>query len=247
MFSLEVIGEGATTKIYRDGNTAVKLYVNTPSDEADNEAARQHFAYNAGLPVPKVYGVRKLNNTEVALDMEYINGKPILQPGMDKNARNEAINILAQLQCKMHKINATGLPTLYDRLRWKINTQERLNSTYKNKLLALLERINGNCNNLCHGDFHPLNVLFDGAKHWIIDWVDSTAGNPLADACRTYLILKQHMNRSAGIYLRAFCKEANVKKYDVLAWLPVIAAARLKENMDDKSRAWLFDVLQDAL
>ena len=23
--------------------------------------------------------------------------------------------------------------------------------------------------NLCHGDFHPLNILYDGSKHWIID------------------------------------------------------------------------------
>jgi hypothetical protein len=34
MLDLEVIGQGATTKIYRDGNTAIKLYVNAPSDEA---------------------------------------------------------------------------------------------------------------------------------------------------------------------------------------------------------------------
>ena len=60
MCDLEIIGQGATTKIYRDGNKAIKLYVDAPHDEADNEADRQQFAYSAGLPVPAVYGVRRL-------------------------------------------------------------------------------------------------------------------------------------------------------------------------------------------
>ena len=84
MINLEVVGQGATTKIYRDGGTAIKLYVNAPSDEADNEAANQRFAYNAGLPVPIVYGVRKLDDNAVALDMEYIDCQTLMQPGMDK-------------------------------------------------------------------------------------------------------------------------------------------------------------------
>ncbi len=44
MLNLEVVGQGATTKIYRDGGTAIKLYVNAPSEEANNEAERQRFA-----------------------------------------------------------------------------------------------------------------------------------------------------------------------------------------------------------
>lgn len=32
MLNLEVVGQGATTKIYRDGKTAVKLYENAPPD-----------------------------------------------------------------------------------------------------------------------------------------------------------------------------------------------------------------------
>ena len=46
-----------------------------------------------------------------------------------------------------------------------------------------------------------------------------------ADTCRTYLIFKQHLNRLAGIYLRVFYKEAEAKQENVLAWLPIAAAA----------------------
>jgi len=259
MLDLEMVGQGATTKIYRDGNTAIKLYVNAqdawssssqserpdPHDEADNEAERQRFAYNSGLPVPAVYGVRKLSDNAVALDMEYINGQPLIQQGMDRDERRNAIHILVNLQCKVHKIHATGLPNQAERLAWKIKNTKHLDSPLKEKLLSLLTNLDDGSECLCHGDFHPLNILYDRTKYWIIDWVDTTAGSPLADACRTYLIFKQYMNRSAGIYLKAFCMESKSKSDDVLAWLPVVAAARLNENMDEKSRAWLINLVKE--
>jgi len=245
MLDLEIIGRGATTTIYRDGNKAVKLYVNAPPNEVENEANLQMFAFNAGLPVPAVIGVRHLDEKSIALDMDFINGKPMFQPNMDKDERNNAINTLVKLQCMIHKVRAIGQPKQIDKILRKIKQTPHISESRKSELLLSLEQLDNDSDNLCHGDIHPLNILYDGSKHWIIDWVDSTAGNPLADACRTYLIFKQFMTRQAGTYLRAFCKEVNVKSEDVLVWLPIIAAARLSENMDDKSRAWLMD-LQNA-
>lgn len=199
MLNLEIVGQGATTKIYRDGGTAIKLYVNVPSDKADNEVELQRFAYNAGLPVPAVYGVRKLDGNIRALDMEFINGQPIAHPGMDKDERKNAIQAFVKIQCEVHKVHTSELPKQTDRLASKIkNTQ--LEEPIKNDLLSLLARLDNDSDNLCHGDFHPL----DGTKHWIIDWVDATTGNPLADACRTYLKFKQHISRSAGYYLYGY-------------------------------------------
>jgi len=244
MLNLEIIGQGATTTVYRDGNKAVKLYINAPLNEVENEANRQQFAVDAGLPVPAVIGIRRLNDDAVALDMEYINGKPLMQIKMDKDERNNAISTLVKLQCKVHKVAADGEPKLVDKLTHRIKHATHLSEAEKNRLLTLSKRLNTGSGNLCHGDFHPLNILYDGNKHWIIDWVDSTAGNPLADACRTYLIFKQFITRQAGVYLKLFCKEAKVKPEDVLVWLPVVVAAKLDEKMDDKSRAWLLDIIR---
>ena len=245
MLNLEIVGEGATTKIYRDGDKAIKLYVNASPNEAENEAKLQTFAVDAGLPVPAVFGVRKIDDSMTALDMEYISGKPIIHEKMEKDERRNAIGILVELQCAVHAINTDGLPKLMDRLAWKITHSDFIAQPTKDNLLSLLNRLDDGSNKLCHGDFHPLNILYDGNKYWIIDWVDTTAGNPLADACRTYLIFKQFMMRSAGIYLSLFCKEAGVKQEEVLSWMPVVAAARLSENMDDKMRIQLLKTLDD--
>jgi len=246
MFDLEVVGQGRTTKIYRDGDTAIKLYENASPDAAYNEAEKQRFAHGAGLPAPAVFGVRELGGGLVALDMAYIDGKPLIKPRMDKNERTDAINVLVQLQCAVHNVKADGLPKLTDRMKRFIGGTPWLDGAHKDILLNMLARLDDGRDSLCHGDIHPLNILNDGVKYWIIDWVDATAGCPLADACRTYLIFKYYISRSAGIYLRAFCKRANVRHEGVLAWLPVVAAARLHENMDDRERIWLKNIAVSA-
>jgi len=243
MDNLEIVGRGATAAIYRDGGTAIKLYVNAPPREAENEALRQNFAYDAGLPVPAVFGVRKIDEHTEALEMAYIDGQPLIRPKMDKDARRNALNTLVTLQCSVHQVNAEELPKLTDALAWKIERTPHLDRENKNKLLVQLNRLDDGSKSLCHGDFHAYNILFDGSKHWIIDWVNAAAGNPLADACRTYLLFTQYMFRSAGIYLKTFCAQSGARPEDILDWLPVTAAARLAENPDDKAKAQLLKLL----
>lgn len=38
---------------------------------------------------------------------------------------------------------------------------------------------------VCHGDFHPLNILVDGSEARVIDWTDAGVGDRHADAART--------------------------------------------------------------
>jgi len=245
MLDLEIVGEGATTKIYRDGDKAIKLYVNTPPNEAENEARLQSYAVKMGLPVPIVYGVRKIDDSLTALDMEYISGKPLMHEKMNSSERHIAIQTMVKLQCSVYSVNAVGLPKQSDKIKWKIKQNNYIDKAVKENLLSLLNDLDTCSSNLCHGDFHPLNTMFDGKRYWIIDWVDASAGNPLADVCRTYLIFKQFSLRLSGIYLCYFCKESGTTQNDILSWLPVIAAARMSENMDNKARMSLMKIIDE--
>ncbi|MFD1910018.1 phosphotransferase family protein [Paenibacillus rhizoplanae] len=40
---------------------------------------------------------------------------------------------------------------------------------------------------LCHGDFHPDNILMDD-KLWVIDWMTGVRGNPAADVARSVIM-----------------------------------------------------------
>ncbi|MFV0399943.1 MAG: phosphotransferase [Oscillospiraceae bacterium] len=239
---LEVIGAGRTTKVYRDGNTAIKLYLGAPPDEAHNEANRQTFAVEAGLPVPKVFGVRERDGG-VALEMEYVRGQDVIRSKMDKEERKKALENFAALQNDVHKVDAKGQPVLSERLAWKIEHAPHLEANTIDILINRLADLDSGQTCLCHGDFHPLNVLDDGKKLWIINWVDATCGDPLADASRTYLLFKQHISRLAGMYLKLYCKIASADPDAVSAWLPVVAAARLCENLTGKETAFLIDII----
>jgi aminoglycoside phosphotransferase (APT) family kinase protein len=41
---------------------------------------------------------------------------------------------------------------------------------------------------VCHGDFHPLNVMVDGDRASVIDWTDAGLGPREADVSRTLLL-----------------------------------------------------------
>ena len=244
-FDLEIVGQGATTKVYRDGYIALKVYIDAYHFDVEREYSRQLFAYEAGLPVPEVYCVRRLDDMTTVLEMEYIKGQHLMYPGMGNEEISSAILTLVKLQNEVHKIKAKGEPKQRERFRAKIKNSPYLTKPLKEKINLLLIEVHNKRDSLCHGDFHPLNVIYDGNKHWIIDWVDATSGNPLADACRSYIIFKQFINQAAEAYLSTFCNEANVEKDDVLKWLPIVAVVRLEENIDEETRDWLMNIINE--
>lgn len=65
----------------------------------------------------------------------------------------------------------------------------------------------------------------------MFDWGCARAGNPAGDVCRTYLLYLLHDRDLAARYLAEYCRAAGRPREEVLAWLPVVAGARLNENV----------------
>jgi Ser/Thr protein kinase RdoA (MazF antagonist) len=83
---------------------------------------------------------------------------------------------------------------------------------------------------LCHGDFHPFNVLGLDEHARIIDWLDATRGEPAADVCRSYVLISAYDPGVAAAYVDAY----GIERAQIDAWLPLVAAARLSENVPDE-------------
>ena len=49
---------------------------------------------------------------------------------------------------------------------------------------------------LCHGDFHPRNVLGEASHPIVIDWPNVCCGDPAADVCRSYPATETSCRRS---------------------------------------------------
>jgi hypothetical protein len=75
-----------------------------------------------------------------------------------------------------------------------------------------------------------MNILGDIAQSVVIDWPDARRGDPAADVCRSYLLLRLHAEDWANPYIDAYCRIGGLAREAIIAWLPYIAAARLAEN-----------------
>ena len=116
------------------------------------------------------------------------------------------------------------------RLSANIGRSAMLGPILQRRLLdALSELPDGDM--LCHGDFHPWNILGPADDAIVVDWLDACQGNPAADVCRTYVLMRHSVPDLAAAYVETYGWMANEETDDTFAWLPVVAAARLAEGV----------------
>lgn len=227
----EPIGVGATARVYRRGDRAVKVYTGGPEGEAHREAERQAFAHGVGLPTPRVYGVYPVEGG-VALETEYVDGEELSALILSgRLPPSEALDKMAALQCEVFRADGAGQQGQLDWFAWTMHRGPYLSAREADAAEATMRGLDRGAARLCHGDFHPKNILVDrGGGWWIIDWVNMACGEPLADAARSLLVFLQHFPEAAGLYLDAVCGHMRASRGEVEAWLPVAAAVRLGDG-----------------
>jgi aminoglycoside phosphotransferase (APT) family kinase protein len=82
-------------------------------------------------------------------------------------------HMLAELQAEMHQRQVAGLPSQKERLVGKITDAAVLPEAVRQAALAKLDSLPED-DKLCHGDFHPGNILLTVHGPVIIDWIDAT-------------------------------------------------------------------------
>jgi aminoglycoside phosphotransferase (APT) family kinase protein len=117
---------------------------------------------------------------------------------------------------------------------------------------------------LCHGDFHPDNIILQRGKPYVLDWMTATRGNPLADAARTSVLLKWARpgpgtpalfkillsgirNRFFEHYIRHYVELTGVRREDIERWELPVMAARLMEWIPKEEKEVLISGVQQKL
>lgn len=241
------IATGNTAKIYLHESNIVKVFNDyLPPTESEYEANKQRFAYSCGLPVPKVLEVTKIDGKQ-AIIMEYVEGKTIGDLLLGNRERMEYyIGISIDIQREIHQIPTNSLETISDKLCRQLEATPHLDKSQKAMLMKKLNSMIYE-SRLCHGDFHLFNLVMSDDKVTIIDWVDATAGDIRADVCRTYLLYLQVSVELAELYLRLYCEKSGLLKVDILQWLPILAGARLDNNVSTESAERLLDIVNEYL
>ena len=96
----------------------------------------------------------------------------------------------AAIHARMHAITVPEtVPVLKSILIRNMNLHDLLPPETKERIIEYLGVLpDGNA--LCHGDYHPDNLLLQGRTPFVLDWMTATRGNPLADVARTVILLK---------------------------------------------------------
>lgn len=239
------IAEGNTARIYLSHNRIIKVFKNhLPDTEAAYEAEKQKQAYSAGLNVPEVYEVTKIDGKQ-AIIMAYIKGKTLgelLLEDMDKAEYYMALSV--EIQQHIHSITSKNLEKMPDKLKRQIESAHTLNDSQRAALIQKLDAMRFE-ERLCHGDFHLFNLIASDDSITIIDWVDSSAGDIRADVYRTYLLYQGFSTDLAKLYLKLYCRTSGLSEAEVVQWAPLIAGARLAEGVKSEEDERLVAIVND--
>lgn len=245
------IAVGATAEIYAwENGQILKLFREWfPAQAVQTEARTARLIHASGVPAPAVGEIVEIDG-RIGLLYERIEGRSMLagltaQPWRLVHFARQ----LAGLQADLHALDAPAdMPTQRERLSGKIQQAEALSPTLRSRALALFDSLPTG-SQLCHGDFHPDNVLLTVNGPVIIDWIDATAGHPLADVARSSLLMNFAQPPAGGTIdwkvrlLRRWFHRTYLAHYrrlrphaqdDLTRWQPVVAAARLSENLPER-------------
>jgi uncharacterized protein (TIGR02172 family) len=241
------IAQGRTAEIFVwDDQHVLKLYRDwCPTDWVEYEARIARAVYEAGVPSPAAGEIVEVDRRR-GLIYERLDGISMLQ---DLNARPWLLlkhaRSLAELHIEIHQKSINGLPAYKDRLRYDVRNTQHLSEDLRNKALARLEVLPSG-KNVCHGDFHPGNIILTQGRPIVIDWMTASTGSPWADVARTSLLLsigpkgagklvspimRMIINLYHRMYLNRYHTLVPHTKNDLNKWMPVIAAARLNEEI----------------
>jgi aminoglycoside phosphotransferase (APT) family kinase protein len=253
-----LIGEGREAEVYAwDDDTVIRLQ--RPGSEqarVQREAAALRAAAAGGVDVPQVSGTTTLDG-RAGVIMDRVDG-PDLLTLMSRRPWTfaRAARIVGTAHARMHQVIAPPeLPSLQEYVRRKIDAAANLPAAFADLALATLKALPDG-DRLCHGDFHPGNVLLGSRGPAVIDWTDATRGDPAADLARTRLLLRfgevhdfmpaliryvQAFGRGAlfRLYLRAYERLRPVDAELVDRWEIVRAADRMYEGIDAERPALL--------
>ena len=251
------IAHGRTAEVYAwPSDCVLKLFhtwIGPGSVQREAEIARAVHA--AGVPSPAVGEVVQVDD-RTGIVYARVDGQSMLAALTRRpwQMRRHA-HRLAALHAQMHALPMPAIiPDQQVTLARKIDQAAALTAAQRDAALAVLAAMPTGTQ-LCHGDFHPDNVMLTAAGPVIIDWLDATRGRPAADVARTSIILRaaaetgQIRNPLQRAFVRAFHR-VYLARYGRLRpgeeaeyrrWLPLVAAARLSEGIAEVE-AWLVNM-----
>ncbi len=190
---------------------ALRVFGDVDDDETlEHESSILSFVAAHGFPAPVPVAVVPSRSTANPVGLPWmvlprIPGDPLLTVIAKRPwAAPRRLRELAVIQARLHAIPVSGVPLpgsgpLVDRWLAEHGPEiEGLGDARANAMLDALrvraDAVRAEEAVVCHGDFHPLNVVSNrtvgGWHHVVIDWTDATVGDRHFDVARTLALFR---------------------------------------------------------
>ncbi|MEX1296921.1 MAG: phosphotransferase [Candidatus Limnocylindrales bacterium] len=242
------LARGNTSDIWAwSGHAVVKvLHPGIPGHWAEMEADTLARVRSAGLPVPECEGIVEFDG-RAGIVMERIEGVSMWERiKREPNRVASLIEQLVDLQIDVQRTFVPGLVPMVRRLHSKIGDATQLSAAERDEAKEVLKRLpDGDA--LCHGDFHPANIILADRGPVILDWFDAAAGDVTADFVRSSLLMRPPFDRSSWLagstpelldqihshYITELVRRGSLDAQAFGSWEVVTAVARMCEPVPD--------------
>lgn len=228
----KIIGRGNTASVYEwDEDTIVKLfYREYPIDAVLKEYKNTIFLEEAIFLYPRVHGLIR-ENQQNGIIYDRITGDTILERLLHSRDITKDIYCYGKIFVHTHKrILENSIPDLSS-YKESLTTWIMRGPGTKEEKERICEEIQQlpDGEGLCHGDYHPGNVMIQEKQVFVIDMMNLCKGPAMYDIARTYYLIceselpdelkenKEFIDMRALLgeyYLRGMgIKEEEIKKY----------------------------------
>ncbi|GCD10487.1 aminoglycoside phosphotransferase family protein [Clostridium tagluense] len=236
----KIIGIGNTANVYEweEGKVLKLFYQGYPKESVEREFQNANAIRNMDFAKPKVYEIIFCEE-RMGIIYDKVKGESLLDWVMRTGDVKECAVYMAKLHKEILQNTISNVVNYKDFLKCNILKSPSANSKKQEEVLKMLdELLDGNT--LCHGDFHPGNILISDGHTMVIDFMNVCHGDFLYDVARTVFLVEytpvpievvdremllQFKKTLADLYLM----QMNVTREMIQNYLSVIIAARVGE------------------
>jgi uncharacterized protein (TIGR02172 family) len=233
------IGVGNTASVYEweEGKVLKLFYQDYPEDAVKREYHNARIVSDLDFPTPKAYEMM-MHEGRLGITYDKLEGET-LQDWVIKTGdlQNCAIT-MAELHKLMLQNEITEVPNYKDFLKDHI-TDVLFTSEEKEEILQRIDKLpDGDV--LCHGDFHPGNILVFEGLSYVIDFMNICHGHYLYDVARTVYLVeytpvpanvleREQLLHFKSLLADLYLIQMNVTRDMIQDYLTVIAIVRKSE------------------
>jgi thiamine kinase-like enzyme len=240
MKSEKIIGIGNTATVYEwEEDKVLKLfYKGYPKESVEREFYNAKAIESMDFAKPKAYEIIFCKE-RIGIIYDKATGESLLNWVLQTGDLLKCAVYMAKLHRSIVQNRISNVPDYREFLKNNILNIPSNNLKNREEVLHLLDKLPDG-DTLCHGDFHPGNVLVLDGQAMVIDFMNVCCGNYLYDVARTVFLVEytpvpiETKDREILLTLKKqladlYLMQMNVTREMIQDYLSVIIAARKGE------------------